>query len=67
MTTHNSFEKENDLKEAINEITNKKGFKVKNHGRKDNLILIYYCEYIGKQRETKSQGLRKKQSKKTSK
>lgn len=62
--TSETFQNEQNLKEAINEISNKKGFKViKNHGKKDDLVLMYDCEFGGKPRESNSQGLRKKKQK----
>ena len=68
MQTNNKFKDQSCLKEAVNFISNKKGFRlIKSHGNKNDLVVNYYCEFSGKPRDTLKIGNRKKKSKKIGK
>ena len=57
-----------ELRLELNAITKELGFKICKHfGKTNDSLLIYFCEYGGRERTTESEGKRIKLSKKISK
>lgn len=61
----NVHENEMNLKEQLIKICISKGFKIsKNWGKNNDSVLVYFCEYGGRKRESELKTVRKKKSKK---